>query len=197
LASLSDCITIGNTAAPESAWPFASVSSNAMEDESGSNPNQGKEPLSTSPSRNTPDPQAQRRFNLLLAEDNLPDVLLVREAIANENLPFDIFTASDGQQAFDFIERADKELDSPCPHFLLLDLNLPKKDGFEVLRRVRVSTRCRNTRVVVITSSDAPGDRKQAELLGAAYFRKPTSYEEFLKLGGVLKRLLEAIPGAN
>lgn len=132
-----------------------------------------------------------------MAEDNLPDVLLVREAIANEDLPFDIYTASDGQKAIDFIERAERDPDAPRPQFLLLDLNLPRKDGFEVLRRLRASSSCHNVAVIVMTSSDAPGDRRQAAELGAGYFRKPTSYEDFLKLGGVLRKVLESTSQTN
>lgn len=131
------------------------------------------------------------RLNLLLAEDNLPDALLVREAIKMQDLPINVHVASDGQRAMDFIDQADKDQDAPCPHVLLLDINLPKADGFEVLRRLRESKRCGNVPVLMISSSDSPLDRNQASQLGAGYFRKPPSYDEFLKLGDVLKKLLE------
>lgn len=116
---------------------------------------------------------------------------MVREVIRAESLPLDLHIASDGQFAIDFIEKAETDPNSPCPHLLLLDLNLPKRDGFEVLTRLRESERCRTVPVVIITSSDSPSDRAQAAALGAAYFRKPPSYEEFMKLGGVLKKLLK------
>jgi CheY-like chemotaxis protein len=131
------------------------------------------------------------RWNLLLAEDNLPDALLVREAIRRENLPLEVHTAPDGQQAIEFITRAEKDPDAPCPHFVMLDLNLPKVEGMEVLRRLRASERLNAIPVLIISSSDSPGDRNQARELGAGYFRKPPSYEEFLKLGGVLKQMLK------
>ncbi len=126
-----------------------------------------------------------------MAEDNLPDALLVREAIRLENLPLDVHIAPDGQQAIEFIARAEADPNAPCPHLVLLDLNLPKKDGFEVLQRLRASARCKAIPVLVITSSDSPGDRNLAAKLGASYFRKPPSLEEFLKLGAVLKKLLQ------
>jgi CheY-like chemotaxis protein len=129
-------------------------------------------------------------LNLLLAEDNLPDALLVREAIRAQNLPLEVHVASDGQRAIEFIARAEVDLNAPCPHLLMLDLNLPRADGFEVLRRLRASEKCRDTPVLIISSSDSQNDRSQAAELGAAYFRKPPSYEEFLKLGGVLQQLL-------
>jgi DNA-binding response OmpR family regulator len=74
---------------------------------------------------------------------------------------------------------------------LILDLNLPKKDGFEVLRWLRSSGRYKGVPVIVVTSSNAPADRAEAERLGAAYFRKPSAYDEFLKVGPILRRLLE------
>jgi CheY-like chemotaxis protein len=106
-----------------------------------------------------------------------------------ENLPVDVRVVLDGQEAIDFIAKAGSEPDAPCPHFLLLDLNLPKVDGFGVLRRLRASERLKAIPVLVITSSDSPDDRRRAAELGAGYFRKTPSYEDFLKLGGVLKQL--------
>jgi len=138
-----------------------------------------------------PELSAQPRFNLLLAEDNLPDALLVREAVRLENLPVDIHIVSDGQQAMEFIARAETDPDAPFPHFVLLDINLPKADGFEVLRRLRASEKFKGIPVVMVSSSDSPGDRGQAAELGAGYFRKPPSYEEYLKLGRVLRELVE------
>ena len=130
-------------------------------------------------------------MNLLLVEDNLPDVLLVREAIRNEQLPLEIFTAPDGEKAIDFVSKAERDPNAPCPDVLLLDLNLPKVDGFEVLRRIRASSRCKDIPVLVVTSSDSPDDRRQAASLGAGYFRKPITYDEFAKIGPVLRRFLE------
>ncbi|HTA43263.1 MAG TPA: response regulator [Bryobacteraceae bacterium] len=138
-----------------------------------------------------PELSAQPRFNLLLAEDNLPDALLVREAVRLENLPVDIHIVSDGQQAMEFIARAETDPDAPFAHFVLLDINLPKADGFEVLRRLRASEKFKGIPVVMVSSSDSPGDRGQAAELGAGYFRKPPSYEEYLKLGRVLRELVE------
>ncbi len=114
----------------------------------------------------------------------------MREAIRTEKLPLDVHLVADGQQAMDFIERAERDADAPCPHLLLVDINLPRADGFEVLRRLRASAKCGEIPVVVVSSSDAPADRSLAAELGAGYFRKPPSYEEYLKLGAVLKQLL-------
>ncbi len=115
----------------------------------------------------------------------------MREAIRMENLPLEIHVAPDGQQAIEFIARAENDPDAPHPQLLLLDLNLPKVDGFEVLRRLRASEKFKTIPVLIVSSSDAPGDRSRAAEYGAGYFRKPPNYEEFLKLGGVLKQLLK------
>jgi CheY-like chemotaxis protein len=127
-----------------------------------------------------------------LAEDNLPDALLVREAIKLENLPVEVYLASDGEQAIGFLTRAEQDPDAPFPHVLLLDLNLPKADGFEVLRRIRSSDKYKHIPVLIVSSSESPADLSEGARLGAGYFHKPSNYEEYLKIGGVLKRLLEA-----
>ncbi len=98
---------------------------------------------------------------------------------------------ADGEEAMDFIAKAEEDPEAPCPHFALLDLNLPKRDGFEVLRRLRASGKCKGIPVVIITSSNSPSDIGRAAALGARYFRKPPNYEEFLKLGVLLKQLLK------
>ena len=103
----------------------------------------------------------------------------------------DVHVAPDGQQAIEFIARAERDPDAPSPQFLLLDLNLPKVDGFEVLRRLRASEKFKAIPVLIVSSSDSPGDKSRAAEYGAGYFRKPPNYEEFLKLGGVLKQLLK------
>ncbi len=130
-------------------------------------------------------------LNLLLAEDNLPDALVVREAIRAEKLPLEVHIVADGEKAVDFIARAEQDPDAPCPHLLLLDLNLPRIDGFEVLRRLRASDKFKDIPVLVITSSDSPSDRSQAARLGAAYFRKPVMYDEFLKIGTFLRQFIQ------
>ncbi len=128
----------------------------------------------------------------LLVEDNRADALLVQEAIAFHGLPIELHVVEDGEQAFQFIERTDDDPDAPVPGVVLLDLNLPKRHGKEVLQSVRASRRCRNTPVLIITSSDLSVDRDELAGLGAnRYFRKPFSYDEFMKVGEVLKEILK------
>jgi CheY-like chemotaxis protein len=161
-----------------------------MAEESGSNRIPEKAQPSSSPSRDKPGLASPRKLTLLLAEDNLPDALLVREVIRAQNLPLEVHLVSDGEQAVEFIARSDEDESAPRPQLLLLDLNLPKMEGFEVLQRLRDSRRSKAIPVLVVTSSDSAADRAQAAKLGAYYFQKPPSYEGFLKLGEVLKQLL-------
>jgi chemotaxis family two-component system response regulator Rcp1 len=128
-----------------------------------------------------------------VAEDNYPDALLVREVVREKQLPFEIHVVSDGEKACDYLERAERDAEAPKPDILLLDLNLPKRDGFEVLRRLRASAALREIPVVVLTSSDAPHDIEQVRELGAKYFRKAPNYAEFMKLGGVLAEVLQVM----
>lgn len=183
--------TICNTGGPAWTLLYPNDWLSAVAGESEWSPNGGEdEPTSLSASDSHKCP-LQRRINLLLAEDNLPDVLLVREAIRMENLPLEVFVASDGERAIDFLVRAENDPNAPGPDVLLLDINLPKVDGLEVLRRIRSRRKFKDTPVLIITSSDSPADRSEAASLGAGYFRKPPNYEEFLKIGPALKRVLE------
>jgi CheY-like chemotaxis protein len=133
-----------------------------------------------------------RKIVALLAEDNRADALIVEEAIDVYDLPIDLHVVEDGEKAFQFIERAEHDPHFPCPELLLLDLNLPRRSGREVLERVRNSPACKHIPVLVITSSNSAKDRKDISRLGAnGYFQKPASYDEFLKVGEALKRLLD------
>jgi len=181
------CIVTKNIAAPASASLFASAWLNSTEGESGSNPNAEEEQHSSSRSLSA----SRRPLILLLAEDNLPDALLVREAIKAESLPLEVYVVADGARAIEFMAKAESDTQAPSPDILLLDLNLPKIDGLEVLRRIRAGERYKNIPVLVLTSSEAPSDRAETSKLGAGYFRKPPDLDQFLKLGLVLKQFLE------
>jgi len=132
------------------------------------------------------------RFNILLAEDNLGDVLLVQEALAAHDISHELFVVRDGGEALQFVARMGTAGHAPCPDLMLLDLNLPKVDGSAVLAEFRKHPECIQTPVVVISSSDAPKDRERMNALGVAhYFRKPSDLEAYLELGSVVKGLLE------
>jgi CheY-like chemotaxis protein len=142
----------------------------------------------------SPDKRIQRptsKPNLLLVEDNAADAMLVKEAIQVHEVIVHLHVVVDGEEAIAFIERAERDPRAPCPDMVLLDLNLPKRSGSDVLQRIRRSERCKHVPIVILTSSDSPRDRSEASRLGATrYFRKPTDYDEYMKVGKVLNEVL-------
>jgi CheY-like chemotaxis protein len=131
-----------------------------------------------------------RWIDIFLAEDNPGDVELVREALREHKVEYRLFLASDGTEVKRYIQRLGTTPDVPCPDLLLLDLNLPEADGFEVYQMFRAHPLCGETPVIVVTSSSASRDRERAAAMGVArYFPKPSDLSEFLKLGSVIRDL--------
>ena len=98
----------------------------------------------------------------------------------------------DGDKAIRFIQSLDCRPDD-CPDLVIIDLNLPKRPGREVLKDMRQSPTWKHAKIVVLSSSDVPEDRADALQLGASqYIRKPLRLKEFLSLGAVFKAILEA-----
>ena len=127
-------------------------------------------------------------IRILLAEDDAGDVLLVEQALDEHQIVYELFVVRDGAEALAFVANMGEPGHARCPDVVLLDLNLPKIDGPEVLRRFRKHPQCARTPVIVISSSDAPKDRTRMTELGIAhYFKKPSDFDEFLKLGGLVR----------
>lgn len=128
---------------------------------------------------------------IVVVEDSKTDVFLIREAIANAQVDADLHFLPDGDAATQFFDSVDVDANAPCPALVLLDLNLPKKNGDDVLRHLRSSKRCSNAAVLIVSSSDAVRDREAVNKLGVnGYFRKPSDYYDFMKLGELVKSLL-------
>ena len=140
---------------------------------------------------------------IVVAEDNAPDVFLIRQALSQEGLAYRLDTLSDGDDAFRLIDRLEQDARKPFPDLFVIDLNLPRRSGAEVLARVRSSSRGAHSSIIIMSSSDAPHDRDRARTLGAnLYFRKPLDLDEFMKIGGYVRELLDeeaeapsALPG--
>lgn len=134
-------------------------------------------------------------LHILLAEDNRGDVLLVQQALVENGIQHELHVVKDGEQALRFVARMGKPGEPPCPDVFLLDLNLPRVDGPQVLREFRRHPKCTETPVIVVTSSDAPKDRGEMAALGVTrYFKKPTDLDAYMKLGAVV---LEAVAGKS
>jgi CheY-like chemotaxis protein len=130
-------------------------------------------------------------LNVLLVEDNPPDVFLVRQALREHGLEFALHEISDAEEALAYIDRMGDEVQTPCPDVVLLDLNIPKGDGLELLEAVRNSLKCPKVPIIVISSSAAPQDHSRVTQGGATrYFRKPIELDQFLKLGSLVTEVL-------
>lgn len=126
---------------------------------------------------------------ILLVEDNENDVELARLAFAERGLEADVTVARDGQEALDYLygEGPHTGRGEEAPALVLLDLNMPRVSGYEVLRRVKEHPRLRTVPVVVFTTSDAAGDRRLCDALGAdAYLVKPFDFSSFVDVVGEL-----------
>ncbi len=130
-------------------------------------------------------------LHIFLAEDSQADVFLVRQALRKYNINHELHIARDGEQALKFVARMGKPGGAPCPDLILLDLNLPKADGPQVLSEFRQHPECAGTPVIVVTSSDAPKDRARVNQLGIdRYFLKPLDLDAFLQLGAVVREVV-------
>lgn len=126
-------------------------------------------------------------ITILLAEDNPGDVYLVRLALKQSGLNFNLVEVSDGEQAIQYLNALGGDESAPAPSFVLLDLNLPRVNGKTVLEHLKSIPKCLGTRAIVLTSSEYPPDRADVDRLGAdCYFHKPQDLEAFLKLGDLV-----------
>src|SRR3954451_5000348 len=94
-----------------------------------------------------------QKIDVLLVEDNPGDVFLVREALQSHDLAINLRVVGDGKQALDLLERCEHDQTSPCPGLLLLDLNLPRLSGHEILERVRPGSRLASMPIIIISST--------------------------------------------
>lgn len=132
-------------------------------------------------------------IHILLVDDNPGDVLLVKDALEEHLSSHELHVVKDGGEALNFVAHMGKSGKPPCPDVVLLDLNLPKVDGPEILTEFRKNPQCAHTPVIVLTSSDAPADRaRMAELGIAHYFKKPSDLDAYMQLGAVVRAIFNS-----
>ncbi len=125
---------------------------------------------------------------LLIVEDNPTDEIVLRRAILEEGLEVNIVVMKDGEKALDYLEKCS---DENAPHVVIIDLNLPKRDGLEVLRKCRFRPALTQTKTLIFTSSDEPSDHSRSDLLGAhAYLRKPNHLNQYKTVVTKIRDLL-------
>ncbi len=122
-------------------------------------------------------------IHILLVEDNPGDVRLTQEAFKEGNVPNILHVAEDGVKAMDFLHRKGGYADATRPDIILLDLNLPRKDGREVLAEIKADEELKRIPVVVISTSQADNDiMKTYELHGNCYITKPVDLDSFIDM---------------
>jgi CheY-like chemotaxis protein len=122
-----------------------------------------------------------RSIEILLVEDNLGDVELTTLALEESQLSVHLSVVGDGAEALDFLHHQQKYADVPRPDLILLDLNLPKKNGHEVLAAIKGEESLKRIPVVVLTTSQAEDDILRAyNLYASGYIPKPTRFDQFL-----------------
>ena len=122
-------------------------------------------------------------ITVLLVEDNPGDARLTREAFRETDSSIQLHVASDGEEAMAFLRREGIHAHAPRPDIILLDLNLPKMNGREVLARIKADAGLKSIPTVVLTVSDAEADiTKSYQLQANCYLAKPTRLDEFTEL---------------
>ncbi|HET8688231.1 MAG TPA: response regulator [Methanosarcina sp.] len=134
-------------------------------------------------------------IRIVQIEDNEGDLLLTREALEDTGLPFQLLTFKDGQSAYDYFQSLTECDIDKVPQLVFLDVNLPKRNGFDVLAQIRNSPCTKNTSVVIFSTSSSPFDLEKANAHGATKFvTKPAEIEEFNE---AIKKAVFALSSAN
>ena len=129
--------------------------------------------------------------HILLIEDNLADICLMRLALKEAGLDFLLTVLHDGGDALAFVQRQGKFANASRPDLVVLDFKLPKLSGIEVLTAIRSSEHMSDVPAVMMTSMASPHDAAKAQALGIeCQIVKPCDYKEFLKIGVVLRDIV-------
>ena len=122
-------------------------------------------------------------IELLLVEDSEPDVRLTIEALREAKVKNRLWVVDDGVEAIDFLRRQGKHADAPRPDLILLDLNLPRKDGRQVLKEIKNDDSLKRIPVVILTTSKSEEDVLRAyDLHANCYITKPVDFNRFMEV---------------
>ncbi|GEA83977.1 MAG: response regulator [Cellulomonas sp.] len=128
-------------------------------------------------------PAARQTIDVLLVEDDPGDVLMTREAFEHNKVKNALHVVSDGVSALEYLRKEGEYADAPTPDLILLDLNLPRMDGREVLQALKADDRLRSIPVVVLTTSESEEDVVRSYALHAnAYVTKPVDFDAFITI---------------
>lgn len=122
-------------------------------------------------------------MNILLVEDDEGDVELTREALEDSKLVINLHVLRDGVEAMNYLHRKEPYIDAPLPDLILLDLNMPKKSGREVLAEIKQDETLKDIPVIILTTSQVGEDILRSYHLGAnCYITKPVDFNQFVKV---------------
>ncbi len=144
-------------------------------------------------------PSRHRSIEILLVEDNLGDILLTREAFRKSKLANRVTVAEDGEQALAMLRKEADFRDQPRPDLILLDLNLPRIDGGEVLRQIKDDPKLRDIPVVILSGSHAQMEVARSYALHAnAHIVKPVNFQRLQEIIATIENfwfMVVALPG--
>lgn len=131
-----------------------------------------------------------RPARVLVIEDNAPDVMLIEESLREQKIPYQLTHFKDGEEA---VNHLSEQQELASFDIVILDLNMPRLGGLEVLQKLRENLASSKVPVVVLTSSLAADEQREAKRLGAdRYIKKPADLYQFLsEVGGLVRELLE------
>ena len=133
--------------------------------------------------------ESDKTLKILLVEDNPGDVRLVLEALKSIKKEYDINIVMDGKEAIDYLRKKDKFTEVPRPDIILLDLNLPKINGFEVLSDIKSDSNLKTIPVIVLSSSEADSDIFESYCYHAnCYLTKPSNFQNFMDLFDIIDK---------
>jgi two-component system, chemotaxis family, response regulator Rcp1 len=128
-------------------------------------------------------------MEILLVEDNPGDIRLAREAFKESKVKTRLHIANDGIEALDFLLKKGKYIDVPKPDIILLDLNLPQKDGREVLSELKIDDALKRIPVIILTTSNSEEDIFKCYNLHAnCYITKPMDFENYFKIISIIEQ---------
>jgi CheY-like chemotaxis protein len=129
-------------------------------------------------------------LTIIIVEDSPVDIYLIRWVLKAHELSHALEVIENGDHAMDYVKQLSHEERRRSPTIMLLDLTLPQRDGREILRQIKSIPQVADIRVVIVTGSNNPTDRRETLAMGAdAYFVKPYHLNEFMQLGDLIKHL--------
>jgi CheY-like chemotaxis protein len=129
------------------------------------------------------------KYPILLAEDNYDDIIITKRALKKGLIQNKLYTANNGEEALEFLYKRGKFVDAPRPFLILLDLNMPRVNGFDVLKIIKQDSELKNIPVIVLTTSNRDKDIQLAYKLGCnSYIVKPVDYGKFVEAMKIIQK---------